>query len=165
MGPQGTGSWDSGALPVSGGWEGVPHLGGDVPAGVRGAAVEGACLIRTPANLGGGLPASVPSGIETALGWPGGCDSVDFGPGTTSPTGNVGPPSGFPGLPSSLLLTPPQLLMLNLEGVAGSDSGRGGPGEHIWTWVVARLPCLNSASLLAFPPGTLGSPFSLSLWL
>lgn len=115
-------------------------------------------MIRTPANLGGGLPASVLSGIETALGWPGGCDSVDFGPGTTSPKGNVGPPSGFPGLPSSLFLTPPQLLMLNLEGVAGSGPGRGGPREHIWTWVVARLRCLDSASLQLPPQGLWEAP-------
>lgn len=83
---------------------------------------------------------------------------MDFGPGTASPKGNVGPPLGFPVLPSSLLLTPPQLLILNLEGVAGSDPGRGGRGEHIWTWVVARLTCLNSASLLALPPRNFGKP-------
>lgn len=48
-------------------------------------------------------------------------------------------------LPSSLYLTPPWLLILKLEGVAGHDSGTGAtPGEHFWTWVVARLMWLSS---------------------
>lgn len=145
--------------------EEVSHLGGDFPAGVRGSS-GGRLLDQSTGNLGGGHPPSVPSCIETALGWPGGRDSVDFGPGTASPKGNVGPPS-LSKVPLSL--TPPQLLILTLEGVAGRDQGRGAPGEHIWTWVVARLTWLRAYHrwpvCLLSPPGTSGSSFSLSLWL
>lgn len=79
--------------------------------------MEGGCWIRKLRALGLAALPSVPSG------WPGGRDSVDFGPGTASPKGNAGPPL----LSTASLLTPPWLLILNLEGVAGHDSGGHSP--------------------------------------
>lgn len=48
----------------------MPHLRGDSPGGVRGSG-GGRLLHHETANLGGGRPASVPSGIKAAGPWAG----------------------------------------------------------------------------------------------
>lgn len=74
----------------------------------------GRLLHQETANLGGGHSASVPPGIEAmALGQPEGRDSVDFGPGTAFPKGNVGLPSLSTALPHPTLAP-----VLNSEGAA-----------------------------------------------
>lgn len=67
---------------------------------------------------------------------------MDFGPGAASPKGNMDPPS-LCTVPLLSLSHPLQLLILSLEGVAGSDSGRGSQGRTLGPWVVARLLCLH----------------------
>lgn len=79
-------------------------------------------VLSETSDLGGGCPASVPFGCRSswALGQPGGCGSVDFGPETASRKGNrVGLGFLFPS-PQALATSPhPNLLSLNSEGVAG----------------------------------------------
>lgn len=64
--------------------------------------------LSVTSDLGGGGSASVPFGCRSswALGQPGGCGCVDFGPGTASWKGNrVAPGSLFPS-PSALSTSP-----------------------------------------------------------
>lgn len=88
---------------------------------------------------------------------------MDFGPGTASQKGNVGPPSlstaALPSLPHRT-----QLLVLGLEGVAGVAQAEGTPGLGSGK---AYSPRFRPYQATFSPPplGTLGSPFSLSLWL
>lgn len=70
----------------------------------------------------------------------------------------------FPQLPSPLCLTEPQFLVLSLEGVAGMAQAEGTPG--LGSGKAYSLRFWPYQATFSPPPlGTLGSPFSLSLWL
>lgn len=87
----------------------------------RSAARDYGCreaVLSEIADLGGGPLRLCSQGVKIAgPGQPGGCGSVDFGPGIASWKGMAGPPS-FHGSPQL------QLFILSMQGVAGCDPGR-----------------------------------------
>ena len=144
----------------------MPHLRGDSPGGVKGSG-GGRLLDHETANLGGGRPASVPSGIKAAGPWAGQKGVTVWTLAQGQLPRKVMWVLPLPTAPLPSPPTPPQVLILNLEGVAGCDSGVGARDRPsgLGTGKGFGVSSLGPASLLSHHPGTWRSPFFLSLWL
>lgn len=137
----------------------MPHLRGDSPGGVRGSG-GGRLLDHETANLGGGRPASVPSGIKAAGPWAGQKGVTVWTLAQGQLPRKVMWVLPLPTAPLPSPPTPPQVLILNLEGVAGCDSGVGARERPsgLGYWQGLRCQFFGPRQFAFSPPRDLEEP-------